>query len=70
MSIEVRELREKDTESLRKELAELQRELFMLRYKAVTDHIERNSDFVNYRRSIARINTILRERELGIRGEK
>ncbi|RKY21739.1 MAG: 50S ribosomal protein L29 [Planctomycetota bacterium] len=64
MSRITRELREKDSDTLRKELEEYRRELFNLRYKSVTDHIERNSDFRFYRRQIARILTILREREL------
>ena len=58
------EIREITSEELRTRLQETRRELFNLRYKSVTDHIERNSDFRFYRRQIARILTILREREL------
>ena len=70
MSRTVKELRELDTIGLKKKLEETRKELFFLRYKSVTDSVERNSDFGNLKRRIARIHTIIRERETGIRGEK
>ena len=69
MSRDLVEIREKDNENLLKDLEDLQKQLFFLRYKAVTDHIENNSDYRNLRVHIARIKTVLRERELKIRGE-
>jgi large subunit ribosomal protein L29 len=70
MSRALNQLRELDITGLKKQLEETRKELFFLRYKSVTDSVERNSDFGNLRRRIARIHTIIRERETGIRGEK
>ncbi len=70
MSRLLKELREKDSDALRKELNDTQRKLFELRYKSVTDHVERNSEFREFRRRIARILTVIKERELNIRGGK
>ena len=70
MSRLLKELRGMDSDSLNKELGEFHRKLFELRYKSVTDHVERNSEFRTFRRQIARILTVLHERELKIRGEK
>ncbi|GAB4159559.1 MAG: hypothetical protein Kow00107_08020 [Planctomycetota bacterium] len=70
MSRELKQLREQDDNSLAKALQEARKELFFLRYKSVTDSVERNSDFRNLRKKIARIHTVLRERALNIRGEK
>ena len=70
MSRLMRELREKTPEELQKELEDLQKDLFDLRYKAVTDHVEDNSQFRQLRRQIARVRTVMRESELNIRGEK
>ncbi|MFA4986489.1 MAG: 50S ribosomal protein L29 [Candidatus Brocadiia bacterium] len=70
MNRHLREIHELDSESLKKQVNDLRKDLFMLRYKAVTDQLERNTDFRNTRRKIARILTVLRERELGVRGGK
>ncbi|MDZ7814934.1 MAG: 50S ribosomal protein L29 [Planctomycetota bacterium] len=70
MSRLIRELREKTGEELQRELEELEKELFDLRYKAVTDHVEDNSQFRQLRRQIARVKTVMRESELNTRGEK
>jgi len=51
-------------EELRKELDALVKGLFDLRFRKVTDVVERSSEFRKHRREIARIRTILRQREL------
>ena len=48
-------------------LAELKAELFNLRFSAVTHRLEDSGRLKEVRRNIARIYTIARERELGIR---
>lgn len=59
-----RELREKSNEQLSFDLAEVQRNLFDLRCKSATERLDKPSNVKIFRREIARIRTILREREL------
>lgn len=58
-----KDLREKTSEELQKELEGLVEGLFKLRFRKVTDVVENPSAFKLQRREIARIKTILRERE-------
>ena len=59
----VRELRTKSDEDLRKELLDLNREVFNLRVQKGTGQLSRPSQVKAVRRDIARIKTILNERE-------
>jgi large subunit ribosomal protein L29 len=60
------ELRHLDDESLVEKLAEAKGELFNLRFQSATGQLESHGRLRLVRRDIARIYTILRERELGI----
>lgn len=62
--MKIKELREKENDALLKELNEKQKHLFTLRSQAVTEKLEDPSQLKKTRRDIARIKTILREREL------
>ncbi len=55
-------MREKDAPALRKELSELRREGFRLRMQKGTGQLGRPSEIKRVRREIARIMTILGER--------
>jgi len=57
------ELREKDEKALRKELTELRREGFKLRMQQGTGQLGRPSEIKRVRRDIARVLTVLGERE-------
>ena len=59
-----KEIREKETEHLKHELTEKQKHLFDLRSQAVTEKLEDPSQLRKTKKEIARIKTILREREL------
>ena len=59
----VKEIREKETGHLKEELAETRKHLFDLRSQAVTEKLEDPTQIGKTRREIARINTILRERQ-------
>ncbi len=52
---------------LAERLQEAKAELFNLRFSAVTHRLEDSGRLKEVRRSIARIYTVVRERELGIR---
>lgn len=62
--MKAKELREKELDALKLELSEKQKNLFTLRSQAVTEKLEDPSQIKKTRRDIARIKTILREREL------
>jgi large subunit ribosomal protein L29 len=59
-----KEIREKETAHVNHELGEQQKHLFALRTQAVTEKLEDPSQLTKTRRTIARIKTILRERQL------
>jgi len=60
------ELRTLDEDDLADKLREAKEELFNLRFQAATGQLESHGRLKAVRHEIARIYTILRERELGI----
>ena len=58
------ELRELSTEELTKKVAEYKEELFNLRFSQATGNLEKPSRIRELRKLVARMKTILREREL------
>ena len=60
----IKEVREKNPEQLRSELGERQKHLFDLRSQAVTEKLEDPSQLRKTRKEIARIRTVIRQREL------
>jgi len=62
----VKEIREKKDEALKHELADQQKHLFDLRSQAVTEKLEDPSQLLKTRKGIARMKTIIRERELDL----
>ena len=65
----VGELRNLDDEALTVKLREAKEELFNLRFQGATGQLENHGRLKAVKRDIARIYTVLRERELGIRPE-
>lgn len=70
MGYDIKAARKRDTESLQKELTDLQRHLFDLRAQSVTEKLEDPSQLIKARRNIARLKTLLRERELAAKKGK
>jgi len=58
------EIRDKSQAELQKELGELKSELFKLRFQHATNQLENPMKLKDVKKSIARIKTIMREREL------
>jgi large subunit ribosomal protein L29 len=58
------ELREQTDEQLDLTLKEVQHNLFRLRLQSETERLEAPSEIVKAKREVARIKTILREREI------
>ncbi len=61
------EVRVLGVEELKKQLDEAHRELFNLRFRLSTRQLVNHRELPNVRKKIARLNTIIREKELGIR---
>ncbi|MCX6451548.1 MAG: 50S ribosomal protein L29 [Actinobacteria bacterium] len=64
----VNELRGLEVDELATKLKEAKEELFNLRFQAATGQLENHGRLNAVRKEIARIYTIMRERELGIGG--
>jgi len=62
--MKARELREKDDKELVEQERELREELFNLRFQHATGQLENTMAVVRVKRDIARLKTILRERDL------
>lgn len=63
------ELRNIDTDDLVTKLREAKEELFNLRFQAATGQLESHGRLRAVKKDIARIYTVMRERELGITDE-
>jgi len=59
------EIREMSVDDVKARLEELVKERFNLRFRSATESIENPMRFRAIRRDIARLQTILREREVG-----
>jgi large subunit ribosomal protein L29 len=64
------EIRELTTEEIEARMAELQEERFRLRFRSATQQLENPILLRNIRRDIARLKTVLRERELATEGAR
>ncbi len=58
------EIREMTDDEIRSRVAELQEELFRLRFRSATQQLESTALLTSLRRDVARLKTILRQREL------
>ena len=62
--MKISEVREMSTSELKEKLYSLKEQLFELRRKKAVGTLERGEDVITVRRDIARVNMVLREREL------
>ena len=65
--MKVEEIRALSNEELAKQLEEAHQELFNLRFRLATRQLVNHREIPRVKKKIARLNTIIRERELGIR---
>ena len=63
--MKVKEIRQLSTEEINTKLKETKEELFNLRFEQATGNLEKPSRIRDLRKEIARMKTIIRERELG-----
>ena len=64
---DLKELRGKTRDELNEELNEHKAELFKLRFQHATSQLENPMRLKQVKKDIARVKTIIREKELGIR---
>ena len=62
--MKINKIREMSSSELEKELGELKSELFKLRFSLATNGLDNPMKIKEVKKDIARINTILRQREL------
>lgn len=62
--MKVKEIRELSAEELTVKLGDLKKDLFNLRLQHATNQLDNPTRIAEVKRDIARVNTILREREL------
>ena len=65
--MKLKELRDQSSGDLAKQLEEAHQELFNLRFKLETKQLVNHREIRRVKKNIARLNTLLREKELGIR---
>ena len=62
--MKVKEIRELSTEEINKKLVETKEELFNLRFQQATGTLEKPSRIRDLRHTVARMKTVLKEREI------
>lgn len=65
--MKLKEFRDMSADDLNKELEESHEELFNLRFRVATKQLVNHRELRRVKRKIARLKTLLTERELGIR---
>ncbi len=65
--MKVEEIRALNTDELAKQLEEAHQELFNLRFRLATKQLVNHREIPRVKKNIARLKTIIGERELGIR---
>jgi large subunit ribosomal protein L29 len=67
MTLKLKEFRDLGTDELKKQLEESHQELFNLRFRVTTKQLVNHREVRRVKRKIARLNTLITEKELGIR---
>lgn len=62
------EIREKTLDEIKNDLAAAEENLRTLKFQLVTSQLEKTSMIPQVKREIARLRTVIREQEMGIRG--
>ena len=64
--MKVKEIKDMTPDELKNNLSSLKEELFNLRFQLATGQLDNSMRVKMFRKSIARVLTVMRERELGI----
>ena len=63
----VKEIRDLTVEDMKKQLEDSHQELFNLRFRLTTKQLVNHREIRRVKRNIARLETVIKEKELGIR---
>jgi large subunit ribosomal protein L29 len=63
----IKDLKDLSTEDMKKQLEESRQELFNLRFRLTTKQLVNHREVRRVKKNIARLNTLITEKELGIR---
>ena len=63
----VKEIRDLSQEDMKKQLEDSHQELFNLRFRLTTKQLVNHREIRRVKRNIARLETVIKEKELGIR---
>jgi len=66
--INIEEIRDLPDEEIRERIQEMKEELFRLRFRTTTAELENPMLLRSLRRDVARMQTVIRERELAVEG--
>lgn len=64
--MKIQDIRDLSTQELEDKIKDLKEELFNLRFQNATNQLDNPVRIVSVKRDIARVKTVLREKELGI----
>jgi len=64
--MKMKEINEKTKEELESKLTEVKKNLFTIKFKKATGQLENYMMIYNLKKDIAKINTLIREKELGM----
>ena len=64
--MKIQDIRDLSTQELEDKIKDLKEELFNLRFQNATNQLDNPMGIVGVKRDIARVKTVLKERELGI----
>ncbi|MEY3160048.1 MAG: Ribosomal protein [Planctomycetota bacterium] len=70
MSKQTKEIRGVDTRELRAQLSDLRKEQFQMRFRGAAEEVAKTARFRQIRRKVARILTVLSERERAAGGKQ
>jgi len=65
--LKLKEFRDMNDEDLKKELEDTHQEMFNLRFRVATKQLVNHRELRRVKKKVARLKTLLAERELGIR---
>ena len=64
--MKINEIRDLSTQELEDKIKDLKEELFNLRFQNATNQLDNPMSIVSVKKDIARVKTVLKEKELGI----
>lgn len=68
--MKIQDIRDLSTQELEDKIKDLKEELFNLRFQNATNQLENPMRIVSVKKDIARVKTVLKEKEIGINADR